>query len=110
MRQAIHEGLGDAVALRAFERSEAGIQIQGESNVDGLPKRASAKRTIMSRIDFPESPTVVAVQPITSRSWQSRTMACAGSRTRAWSGTTSRPDDRFRDECLNERRFPLGGS
>lgn len=32
----LHEGLGHAVALGAFDRSEAGIEIEGKRDVDGL--------------------------------------------------------------------------
>src|SRR5690349_3809844 len=35
----LHEGLGEAIALRALDRSEAGIQVQRESDVDGLGRR-----------------------------------------------------------------------
>lgn len=91
-----HEDLGNAITLRALDRSEAGIEVQRESDVDGpsrgvdravvaqpldamgsarIHKAASTQLTIMSRIISPESSAVVAVQPITSRSWQARTKA-----------------------------------
>jgi hypothetical protein len=94
--EGLDEGLGHAVAFRAFDRGEARGKIERQGDLDGLvggedradignhctgcgerivPKRRSMQRTIMSRIISPEMPAVVATQPIASRSWQSRAKA-----------------------------------
>lgn len=90
------EHLCDAVALRAFHWREAGLEVRRGGDVDGLAggiERAivgqpldgmgstrrrepvSTHPAIRSRIISPEMPSVVASQPMTSRSWQSSTKA-----------------------------------
>src|SRR6266550_3095873 len=92
----LHQRLGHAVAFRAFDRGEAGHQVERQGGLDrlvgsedrsvigeplhgmrraDLTKRFSTQSTIMSRIISPEIPAVVATQLITSRSWQSRAKA-----------------------------------
>src|ERR1700684_1387719 len=94
--ECLHECLGHAVALGAFDRREARLEVQGRSNLKGAicgedgsivgqpftlrgarmsPNRCSTQCTIISRIISPEIPAVVATQLMTSRSWLSRAKA-----------------------------------
>jgi hypothetical protein len=83
--ECLHNCLGHAVALGAFDRLEARFEVQGRGNLDGAisgrsslsvnhctlrgvrmsPNRCSTRGTIMSRIIAPEIPAVVATSPPT---------------------------------------------
>jgi hypothetical protein len=94
--EGLHEGLGHAVALRAFDGVKHGTRLSpkaismvrwaakieplseshcAECGARIAAKRCSTQRTIMSRIISPEMPAVVATQEIASRSWRSRAKA-----------------------------------
>src|SRR5437762_10325517 len=94
--EGLHERLGHAIALGAFDRRAAKIDPLSESHCTGCgarisPKRFSTQSTIMSRIISPEMPAVVATQLMISRSSQSR--AKARRTTSPFQQVNSRPSE-----------------
>ena len=91
--EGLYEGFGHAVALGAFHWREAGLEVQGCSDLEGAigsedrtdvrqpldpvgcarrsPNRCSTHCTIMFLTISPEIPAVVDTQLMTSRSWLS---------------------------------------